>query len=383
MPLEAEIPIRVPCSRKVQRWRARRPPGPGDVRRRSERLINVGRPGSEIDVTGDTPSANEIKLSVVVPVYNSEKAIRGLWDRLRPALVATTDSFELICVDDGSRDGSWSELQRLVAEHPGEVTAIRLMRNFGQHNALMCGFRKARGEYIVTLDDDLQNPPEEIPRLLEAIRSQQLDVVYGIPSRRAHAGYRNLSSRLVNMFFRAVFRTTTEASPYRILHRDVVRAILSYTLNFTYVDGLLAWNTQRIGAIEVEHHPRQAGRSGYSLSKLAVLALNLFTNFSLLPLQVVALLGLVTAGGGIALATYYAVLSLAGQISVPGYASLIVTVLVLGGIQLLALGILGEYIGRLHLNMNRKPQYTIREMTRIEPSKSAPDGSAQGDPVSS
>ena len=322
-------------------------------------------------------------LSVVVPVYNSERTLASLWARIRPVFDSLSGRCELICVDDGSRDGSWSELQRLVADHPGEITAIRLMRNFGQHNALMCGFRHARGEYIVTLDDDLQNPPEEIPRLLVAIRSQQLDVVYGVPPRRAQATHRNVGSKLVNAFFRTVFRTTTEASPYRILRRDVVRAILSYTLNFAYVDGLLAWNTQRIGAIEVEHHPRQSGRSGYSLLKLAVLALNLLTNFSLLPLQVVSLLGLGTAGGGIALAAYYAILSLAGQISVPGYASIIVTVLVLGGTQLLALGILGEYIGRIHLNMNRKPQYTIREMTHIEQDESVRAGSALSDPVSS
>ncbi len=310
--------------------------------------------------SGESGDPADCLLSVVVPVYNSESTLAALWERMRPVFESLDGRCELICVDDGSRDGSWSVLQRLVTGNPDTITAIRLMRNFGQHNALMCGFRHARGEYVVTLDDDLQNPPEEIPRLLAAARSGQLDVVYGIPPRREQAGYRNLGSRLVNAFFRTVFRTATATSPYRILHRDVVRAILSYSLNFTYVDGLLAWNTQRIGAIEVAHHPRQSGQSGYSLSKLVVLALNLFTNFSLLPLQVVSFLGLITAGGGILLAAYYLVLSLVGLITVPGYASLIVAVLILGGVQLLALGILGEYIGRLHLNVNRKPQYTIR-----------------------
>jgi undecaprenyl-phosphate 4-deoxy-4-formamido-L-arabinose transferase len=226
----------------------------------------------------------------------------------------------------------------------------------------MCGFRHCRGRYIVTLDDDLQNPPEEIAKLLEAAETRGLDVVYGRFRSKQHALGRNLGSYLVNAFFRTVFRTRVTVSCFRIIRREVIDSILSYNLNFTYVDGLLAWNTQRIGDVEVDHIPRQGGRSGYSLAKLVVLALNLFTNFSVLPLQVVSCVGFVAATGGFVMGMYYLVQHLLSHIAVPGYASTIVAVLVLGGLQLLSLGLMGEYVGRLHLNVNRKPQYTVRQL---------------------
>jgi len=145
------------------------------------------------------------------------------------------------------------------------------------------------------------------------------------------------------------------------MRRQVVEAILSYDLNYTYIDGLLAWNTDRIAQIEVEHRPRKLGQSGYNFAKLFTLAMNLFTNFSLLPLQIVSATGFVVAFAGLILGLYYFVQKIVGNIAVPGYASLIVAVLILGGLQLLALGIIGEYLGRIHLNINKQPQYTIRE----------------------
>jgi undecaprenyl-phosphate 4-deoxy-4-formamido-L-arabinose transferase len=236
------------------------------------------------------------------------------------------------------------------------------MRNFGQHNALMCGFRHARGRFVLTMDDDLQNPPEEIGKLLETIRQGGHDVVYGRYADKRHRHWRNLGSRLVNAFYRLVFRSAVTITSFRIIRWEVLSSILSYNLNFTFVDGLLAWNTQRIGEVVVDHEPRQEGRSGYSLWKLLTLALNLFTNFSLVPLQMVSLLGLGTAACGALVGLYYLIAFLLGRIEVPGYASTIVAILMLGGCQLLALGIIGEYLGRLHLNVNRKPQYTERQV---------------------
>jgi undecaprenyl-phosphate 4-deoxy-4-formamido-L-arabinose transferase len=242
------------------------------------------------------------------------------------------------------------------------VVAIQLMRNYGQHNALMCGFRHSCGEYIVTMDDDLQNPPEEIPTLLEAIQARQLDLVYGQYASKKHASWRNLGSTVVNLFYWIVFKSRITITSFRIIRRELVQSILSYARNFTFVDGLLAWNTQRIGQVPVAHHPRLRGRSGYSINRLLVLALNLFTNFSLLPLQLVSACGTFAAGTGLLLGFYYLIQLLLSNIVVPGYASIIIAVLVLGGIQLLALGIMGEYLGRLHLNVNRKPQYVERQV---------------------
>ena len=306
-------------------------------------------------------TATAVRLTVIVPVYNSAPTLRQLVERVCRALDAQCRDYELIFVDDGSRDESWAVLSALRKERNGRMIIIRLMRNFGQHNALMCGLRHASGQYIVTIDDDLQNPPEEIPKLLEAVESGGVDLVYGVCESKKHDRWRNLGSRVVNTFFRMVFKLPVTVSSFRAIRQELVTAALSYHLNFTYLDGLFAWNTQRIGQVSVEHVERRDGRSGYSLSKLLLLALNLFTNFSLLPLQAVSVIGLLAATGGLVTGAYYLVQFLTAKITVPGFASIITAVLILGGVQLLALGMIGEYLGRVHLNINRKPQYTIRE----------------------
>jgi polyisoprenyl-phosphate glycosyltransferase len=303
-----------------------------------------------------------IEISVVVPVYRSEATLRQLVDCLVPVLRSISSRFEIVFVEDGSPDNSWRVLSELQAEHPDTIVAVQLMRNFGQHNALMCGFRHARGRFIVTIDDDLQNPPREIPKLLQKIQEGDYDVVYGQYIEKKHKPWRNLGSRLVTGFHRFVFRSPITPTAFRIIRKETVDSILSYDLNFTVIDGLLAWNTQRIGAVLVDHEPRARGSSGYSLWRLITLALNLFTNFSLLPLQVVSAVGVFVATVGVLIGFYYSILWLLGRIEVPGYASTIVAILVLGGCQLLALGIMGEYLGRLHLNVNRKPQYIERHV---------------------
>lgn len=316
-------------------------------------------------------------LSVLVPVYGSNGTLRELLRRLSEVLENGDLSYEVVFVDDSSPDDSWQVLCDLQAAHPERVTAVRLMRNFGQHNALMCGLRHARGKLIVTMDDDLQHPPEEIPKLLEAIEATGADVVYGVPDARKHRRWRNVGSMLVTAFYRLVFKTRVQPSAFRVMRREVVEAILSYDLNYTFIDGLIAWNTQRIAQVTVEHHQRANGRSGYSLGKLLVLAMNLFTNFSLLPLQAVSAAGFLAAAGGLAAGAYYLAQYLFGRIAVPGYASTIIAVLVLGGLQMLALGILGEYLGRVHLNINRKPQYTVREVL-LSGARAAPEPAPSG-----
>lgn len=301
-------------------------------------------------------------ISVVIPVYQSQAQLRTLVHRLLPVLESTGLRYEVIFVDDGSPDSSWDVLNELQNEHSDCIVAIQLMRNYGQHNALMCGFRHSQGKLVVTMDDDLQNPPEELPKLLDELRNRNLDLVYGAPRVSRHDTCRNFGSALVHAFYRYVFKNPVTISSFRVMRRELIDSILTYSLNFTLVDGLLAWNTKRIGQVFVEHHPRQQGRSGYSFYKLIVHALNLFTNFSLIPLQLITATGLLAAFGGMTVAAYYVAQHFLNNIAVPGYASIIVSVLVLGGIQLLSLGIMGEYLGRLHLNVNRKPQYTIRSV---------------------
>jgi undecaprenyl-phosphate 4-deoxy-4-formamido-L-arabinose transferase len=301
-------------------------------------------------------------LTIEIPVYGPPDALPELLQRIQPVATERGLSWEVLLVDDASPYGAWEVVERLVAEHPGRVRAIQLMRNFGQHNALMCGLRHARGRYIVTMDDDGQHPPEEIPKLLDAMARSGADVVYGVPDRRKHPWWRNLGAWVVIRFFQWALQTRVVPSAFRLLRREVAEAVARYPYHFTHLDGLILWNTDRVVQVEVEHRPRQAGRSGYSFRKLVHLALNVFTNFSLLPLQVASVLGLVAAAGGLLLGMVYLVLWLAGQIAVPGYASTIVAILVLGGLQLLALGVLGEYLGRVHLNLNQRPQYTVRQI---------------------
>jgi undecaprenyl-phosphate 4-deoxy-4-formamido-L-arabinose transferase len=327
------------------------------MRDRTTFLRSIGPTGPSGGLDGP-----ELDLSIVVPVYNSSGSLVNLLERLTTVISKITQSYEVILVDDDSRDDSWVVIQSLRETYGANVVAVQLMRNYGQHNTLMCGLGMVRGEYVVTMDDDLQNPPEEIPKLLAHIKQHGLDLVYGCPSARNHSAWRNLGSNIVWHFYRTVFRISVMPTPFRIMRHQLARSVMFYDLNFTYLDGLLAWCTSRIAGVDVEHHSREQGSSGYSLGKLLALALNLYTNFSLIPLQIVSGLGFITAASGFLVGIYYLVQYLASSIAVPGFASTIIAILILGGVQLLALGVIGEYLGRLHLNVNRKPQYVIRHL---------------------
>ena len=317
--------------------------------------------GAVAPAVGDPPT---LDISVVIPLYRSAPTVELLLRRVATVLASITSSYEIVLVEDCSPDDTWQAIENARGVYGERVVAVQLMRNYGQHNALMCGLGLARGRVVVTMDDDLQNPPEEIPKLLARLEEGGFDLVYGSADVRQHAGWRNLGSALVWSFYRRVFGGRVTPTTYRAMRHELARSVLFYDLNFTYLDGLLAWCTTRIGEVTVAHDARAVGTSGYSMRKLLLLALNLYTNFSLLPLQLVSAIGLLAALGGFGLGAYYLVLYLAASISVPGFASIIVAVLVLGGIQLLALGVIGEYVGRMHLNVNRKPQFIVRQICR-------------------
>jgi undecaprenyl-phosphate 4-deoxy-4-formamido-L-arabinose transferase len=315
-------------------------------------------------VSGAKDQASLPDLSVVIPVYGAERVLRRLVERLCAVLDDMQLRYEIIFVNDDSPDGSWNVLRELHSEHPDRITIIRLTRNFGQHNATMCGFNEVRGRYVLTMDDDLQHPPEEIPKLWRALQESGLDVMYGRYSEKRHHAFRNIGSWTLNLVYRRIFGLAAHFSSFRLIRRELIDAAVSYQLNFTFIDGLLAWNTTRVGTVDIRHDARDEGRSGYSVGKLLLLALNLLTNFSLVPLQAASLLGFIAAGSGLVVGVTYLARALFGQIAVPGYASIITAVLFFGGVQLLALGIIGEYVGRLHLNVNRKPQFLEREVLR-------------------
>ena len=299
--------------------------------------------------------------SIVVPVFGNGDCLNELVDRVDSSFSsAGLEHPEIIFVDDLGPGNAWEKICHLRSKRRN-VIGVQLMRNTGQHNAVMCGLRHAHGDIIITMDDDLQHEPESIPQLIECLRRTNSDLVYGVYDSKKHAGTRNFGSWVVTRFYRIVSRMPITITSFRAVRRELVAAILHYDLNFTFIDGLLAWNTQRIETIPVAHHPRAQGKSGYTLRALLALALNIFTNFSLIPLQVVSLLGITTAVTGLGLGSWYLIAAMRSAIEVPGYASTIVAILVLGGIQMLSLGVIGEYVGRLHLNVNRKPQYTVRQ----------------------
>ncbi|MFZ5569861.1 MAG: glycosyltransferase family 2 protein [Thermodesulfobacteriota bacterium] len=305
-----------------------------------------------------------IEISVVVPVYNSSATLRELNRRLIHTLIElVADRYEILYINDGSRDDSWRILGELTMEN-GNLTAVNLTRNFGQHNAIMCGFSEAAGNYIITIDDDLQLPPEEIAALYREIQNGH-DIVYGLYRQKKHSVFRNLGSEFVQFVYMRTFDTDIRLTSFRIIRREIISKILSYEKSFTFIDGLISWYTSNIGKVYVEHHERKIGKSGYSLKRLIVLSLNMLTNFSIVPVQIASLIGILFSLTGFLAGFLFFCKKLFFDVPVSGFTALIVTVTIFSGVQLLTLGILGEYISRIHINVNNRPQYAVREIAAL------------------
>lgn len=299
-------------------------------------------------------------LTVLVPVYNSEGSLRLLVERLEPVLKRLAGEFELVFVNDGSRDGSWGVVQELARAKPW-VRGFTMMRNYGQHNALLCGIRAARGELIVTMDDDLQHPPEELERLLLALDADT-DVVYGTPARERHGLLRDLASRVTKLALEKSMgaETAGKVSAFRVFRTELRRAFENYQSQFVSIDVLLTWGTTRFKAVEVRHDPRTIGVSNYTFKKLLTHAMNMMTGFSTLPLQLASWIGFALTAVGIALVLFLVVRYFVADTSVQGFTFLASLITVFGGAQLFALGIIGEYLARMHFRMMDRPTYTVR-----------------------
>ena len=302
-------------------------------------------------------------VSIVVPVFNSELTLRALIERLEPVLRTVADTFEVILVNDGSRDQSWLVAAELARAH-SFVRAMNLMRNYGQHNALLAGIRCARNEIIITLDDDLQNPPEEIPHLLAQIAGG-FDVVYGVPEHEQHGLLRDLSSQVTKLTLQSAMgaETARHISAFRAFRTELRAAFENYCGSFVSIDVLLTWATTRFTAVTVQHDPRRAGVSNYTLRKLIIHALNLMTGFSTMPLQIASLIGFAFTLVGLVVLLYVVARFLIQGGSVPGFSFLASIIAVFSGAQLFALGIIGEYLARVHFRMMDKPSYAVREDT--------------------
>jgi glycosyltransferase involved in cell wall biosynthesis len=306
-------------------------------------------------------SSNAGSLSVVIPVFDSELMLRTLVQRLQPVLASEALYYEVILVNDGSRDHSWDVVRQLAREHDW-VCGINLMRNYGQHNASLCGIRAAKYEVIITMDDDLQHPPEEIPKLLSKL-AEGYDVVYGPPQRERHGCWRDLASQVTKLALQSAMgvETARNVSALRAFRADVRGAFADYQGPFVSIDVLLTWGTTRFAAIPVRHDPRRIGESNYTFRKLVAHALNMMTGFSVLPLQLASLIGFVFAFFGLGVLVYVLGRYLIQGGSVPGFPFLASIIAIFAGVQLFALGIIGEYLARMHFRMMQKPTYTVRE----------------------
>lgn len=307
-------------------------------------------------------SENLFSVSVVVPIYNSEDTIAKLYADLTNTLKRHTSAFELIFVNDGSRDSSWQHLEHLVkAESNVELRIINLMRNYGQHNALLCGIRRAKNEVIVTLDDDLQHPAEEIPKLLSRL-SQGFDVVYGVPLQMEHSIFRSFCSRFTKFILKQSLgaNTARDISPFRAFRKILTSSFEHYSSPQTNLDVLLTWGTTKFDAVLTRHVPRTSGRSNYSLGKLITHAINMMTGFSVLPLRAASFIGLSGVVLGLLLLTYVIGRYMLQGSPVPGFPFLASIIILFSGAQLLGLGIIGEYLARMYIRTMNQPVYTIR-----------------------
>lgn len=309
---------------------------------------------------------SETALSFVIPLYNSADTIAAVVHEI--AALHVEGGHEIILVNDGSRDATAAVGRELVATVRVPITYIEHARNYGEHNAVLTGWRNARGAHIVNLDDDGQHPPGEALRLWQEARATGLDVVFGHYAEKQHSWWRNAGSWFTN-------RMTDWAldkpkgfylSSFRCVTSFVAREVAGHAGPHPYIDGLILQVTQRIGSIEVRHEERAAGESGYTLRRLVRLWLSAWVNFSVLPLRVATLLGLLMAFAGVVGFGWVLYLRLTNQGPSFGWGSLMVALLVFSGTQLVMLGLIGEYIGRMFIAINQRPQSVVRETLRSE-----------------
>ena len=330
----------------------------------SRPVASVAALAADATATERTAGAGPIDISAVIPVYRSAPILPELHRRLSEALAAITERYEIILVEDAGGDRSWAVIEGLAAidDH---VRGLRMGRNFGQHNALLCGIRAARYGVIVTLDDDLQNPPEEIATLVARL-GDDVDVVYGTPEQERHGFLRDQASRITKLALQSAMSADTarNVSTFRVFRTPIREAFAAYGGSFVSIDVLLTWGTTRFTSVRVRHEARAAGTSNYTFRALVTHALNMMTGFSTVPLQIASLIGFLFTLFGLGVLIVVLVSYVAnGGASVPGFAFLASIIAIFSGAQLFALGIMGEYLARVHFRTMDRPAYLVREDT--------------------
>jgi undecaprenyl-phosphate 4-deoxy-4-formamido-L-arabinose transferase len=323
-------------------------------------------PSHDAGPAGLAAAAPSLEVSVVVPVHNGAAALPELVARLTPVLASRAPRSEIVLVNDGSRDASWQVILELAAREP-RVRGIDLMRNYGQHNALLCGIRAAAGAIVVTMDDDLQHPPEEIPKLLDALAAggDEVDVVYGTPLAERHGLLRNLASRATKLVLEGAMGAAVarRVSAFRAFRSELRQGFAHYGNPYVSIDVLLTWATTRFAAVPVRHDARRSGASNYTFWMLVRHALNMVTGFSVGPLQLASLVGFASTLLGLLVLAYVVGRYLIQGTSVPGFPFLASVIAIFSGAQLFTLGIIGEYLARMHFRLMSRPVYSVRRVT--------------------
>ena len=300
-------------------------------------------------------------LSIVIPVYNSEKSLPLLLDSLNKNLPEMASEYEVILINDGSQDQSWMVVQELVSKYKN-VIGTNMMRNYGQHNALLCGIRQAKYDIVVTLDDDLQHDPALIPVLLAKL-DEGNEVVYGAPAAEKHGIWRDLASVITKATLSTVMnaKSARHVSAFRVFYTYLRDAFANYQGPSVSLDVLLTWGTSKFGYVEIPHHKREIGKSNYTFRKLVVHALNLLTGFSTIPLRLATGIGFLFLFFGVVIFLYVLIRFLIQGGVVPGFTFLASVIVIFSGVQLFTLGIMGEYMARMHFRLMDKPTYTVKE----------------------
>jgi glycosyltransferase involved in cell wall biosynthesis len=317
--------------------------------------VEVGEP-----LTKNSYGRRVVELSVVIPVFNEEGNLKPLYTRLTKVMRALKRPYEIIFVDDGSSDRSFQILKD-IHNKDERVKVVRFTRNFGQHPAIMAGFNAARGEIIITLDADLQNPPEEIPKLIEKL-DEGCEVVFGVFQERKHSAFRRAGSRFSKSVLARVLPVeTTNLSGFRALRSYAVGQLKLLNEKSKFLDGLLCWMGYKVGTVEVEHDERYSGKTKYTTFKLVSLWLDMVISFTDFPLKISTVAGLLLGILSLLLALFYLIRYFLYGFSVPGFATTAILIAFFSGVQLFSLGILGEYMGRVNRDVKNKPEYIVRD----------------------
>lgn len=301
-----------------------------------------------------------VSYAIVVPVFNGAQSVGELFERTKKTMDAIEATFRVVFVDDCSKDDSWGIIKALKKQYPKQVTAIKLARNSGQHNATLCGLHHANADFAITIDDDLQVPPEEILKLVARQKETEADLVYGIFSEKKHAPLRNAGSWFVNKFFHYFANTSGEGSSFRLVSGGLAERLRNVNQKYLLLDEVLSWYTASVANVAVEHQLRTKGRSGYSAIKLVLLTLNYIINYTVLPLRLMTYLGIFGSIICLVLSIIYIYQKLSYDVEL-GFTSLIVAIFFSTSLILFCLGIIGEYISRLYTK-DGSSYYVIKEI---------------------